>query len=48
MELKVTFKDGDKVKAFKLAGDPVEVLDGVVSRVEKLWSAVFVTDQNDS
>ncbi len=43
MEIKISLKDGDKATSFKFAGDPLEVVDGALARVEKLWDAVFRT-----
>jgi hypothetical protein len=47
MELKITFKNGDKSQAVKLAGDPGDLIGGIVKgltgafeRVQKLFEDI--------
>lgn len=47
MEIKISIKDGDKSTSFKFAGDPLEVVDGALSRIEGLWDTMFRTQPSD-
>jgi hypothetical protein len=40
MELKVTFKDGEKSRGFKFGGDPAEIIEGVVKQLGHVCEAV--------
>lgn len=48
MEIKISIKDGDKSTSFKFAGDPLEVVDSVLTKVEMLWDQVFPNKDGDS
>lgn len=37
MEFKFSLKDGDKETSFKFAGDPLDVVDGLINRLAKFW-----------
>lgn len=40
MEIKVIIKDGEKSSSFKFSGDPLEVIDGALAKIEKMWDTV--------